>query len=546
MALPATAALWFLVAAAWAGVLAAQSPPPPADAAPAVERGWIEPNDVAFTASVEASERLIASVEVAPGGSHLYAVTLAGDILRWEIDPQDGSLGASQTLSLPHFTDPEGRRGLVGLAFDPQDPLTLWISDNFPVALWGSTERRPDFSGRVSRVRLAPGTAFEGEAQTYVRGLPRSCGDHVSNSLRFRPNPDPGPGAPAHLLYLSQGSNSAMGAADKAWCFRPERLLSAAILEIDPTREPPPGGFDVATEPLPQDGGNRRFGYSWRIGPLLWSRDDSLLKAAGIPIDSGPHAGAFLHFGDDGVASVRAGADASSALKTRYYDPFSPGAPVRIHATGIRNAYDLVWHSNGWLYAPSNGPVAGGATPDDPATPPNEAVSPVGRTEDFLLRIGRGEYSGHPNPLRGEFIAHGGNPTAGPDVNEVSAYPVGVKPDPRYRPERAHALGYHWSPNGAVEYRDASRGPALQGALIVANFSRGNNLRAITFDAAGDPAEDFTLRDPQGAEITFADPLDIAAGPDGRLYLSTLERSNGKSLIVRLEPASALIEQHAQ
>ena len=29
------------------------------------------------------------------------------------------------------------------------------------------------------------------------------------------------------------------------------------------------------------------------------------------------------------------------------YNPFAPGAPLTIYATGVRNAYDLVWHSNG-------------------------------------------------------------------------------------------------------------------------------------------------------------------------------------------------------
>lgn len=58
-------------------------------------------------------------------------------------------------------------------------------------------------------------------------GLPRSARDHVSNGLEFGPD---------GMLYLSQGSNTGMGAADAPWYDRPERLLTAAIPRIDPTR----------------------------------------------------------------------------------------------------------------------------------------------------------------------------------------------------------------------------------------------------------------------------------------------------------------------
>src|ERR1019366_9372790 len=45
------------------------------------------------------------------------------------------------------------------------------------------------------------------------------------------------------------------------------------------------------------------------------------------------------------------------------YDPYRPGAPLAIFATGIRNSFDLVWHSNGHLYAGVNGSAAGGNAP---------------------------------------------------------------------------------------------------------------------------------------------------------------------------------------
>lgn len=530
-------AISIAVSAIFTGVVAGECAAEGGAQSPREQTAWRTLGDVAFTVTPEAEARTVTSIEVSPNGDWLYGVTLGGEIIRWPIVPAEGALGEAQIFAPRQFQDEAGPRGLIGLAFDPLDPSLLWVTDNHPVALWGSQEARPEFSGRILRVRIGDGPDFTGEVEPYVTGLPRSCGDHMSNSLRFRANPDAAEGGPAHLLYLSQGSNSAIGEADKSWCFRPERLLNAAILEIDPTRDPPEGGFDVATEPVPQDGGNRRFGYSWRLGPILWTRDAAALKTEGIPIDSGPHDGAYLHFAANGVATTRSGPTPDSALTATFYDPYAEDAVVRIFATGVRNGYDLVWHSNGWLYVASNGPAGGGAAPDDPTTPLDESVKKAGRVEDYLLRFRRGDYGGHPNPLRDEFIIHGGNPTDTPDPNEVPFYPVGVTPDPRYHLDQAYALGHHWSPNGSIEYRHDGAGGALNGALIVANYSKGDNLRVFAFDEEGAVRVDTSLADSDGAEITFVDPLDLTLGPDGRLYVVTLARSNGKSLIFRLDPA---------
>ncbi len=52
------------------------------------------------------------------------------------------------------------------------------------------------------------------------------------------------------------------------------------------------------------------------------------------------------------------------------YNPYAPGAAVTLYATGIRNAYDMVWAKNGSLYVPANGAAASGNTPSTPATLP--------------------------------------------------------------------------------------------------------------------------------------------------------------------------------
>ena len=474
------------------------------------------------------------SVEISPDGEHLYVSNIVGEVKRWEIDPVTGAIDARSVETFApggDFDTASGRRGIIGLTFDPVDPNVLWVSDNWPIPLDGRDNSVPDFSGRISRIELgAGGSLADAKITPYVTGLPRSNSDHVVNSLEFRANPDAGrPGEPSHLLYVNVGSNSAMGAPDSAWGLRPERLLSAATLEIDPSRVPPAGGFDLTTEPLPANGLNRRFADT-----------DGDLKNGGIAIDSGPYLGKFLHFDANGVATVREGTNPTSALVESFYDPFAPDAVARIFAAGARNAYDLVWHSNGSLYVPTNGSAAGGNAADDPSTPNvNETLTNISIRPDYLFRMVEGGFYGHPNPLHDRYVLNGGNPTAGEDPGEVLDYAVGVVPDPDYDAANIYDLGFSRSPNGAVEYTSDAWGGAFRGTLLFTEYSGGNTIRAVTLDAAGLVSDDFVLRNFAGDVIDFyVDPLDITINPEtGQLYVVTLDRASGASQLVRLDPS---------
>jgi len=184
---------------------------------------------------------------------------------------------------------------------------------------------------------------------------------------------------PDGALYTSQGANSAAGDLDPAWANRPERLLTAAILRIDVAALASRGPLDVQTAELP----------------------------AGVPP----------------------------------YDPGAAGAPVTVYASGVRNAYDLVWADNGQLYTTINGTGGNAVAPGIPSPlpagcaarlvdgRPYTATTATGRVDmlpvqpDLAARIVRGGYYGNPNPSRCEWILNGGNPTAGPDRLEV--VPVG-------------------------------------------------------------------------------------------------------------------------
>ena len=100
------------------------------------------------------------SIELSPDGQHLYVATLQGEIKRWDIDPSTGAIIKSSLETFTpggDFVVGGGRRGIVGLAFDPTDPDTIWITDNYPVPLDGRNDNVPDFSGRVSKVTLGAG-----------------------------------------------------------------------------------------------------------------------------------------------------------------------------------------------------------------------------------------------------------------------------------------------------------------------------------------------------------------------------------------------------
>jgi len=307
--------------------------------------------------------------------------------------------------------------------------------------------------------------------QDIVINLPRSAKDHLTNSIAFGPD-----GA----LYFTQGSNTAMGRADNTWGSREENLLSGAVLRLD------------------------------------------VSKLSSLPLD------------------------AKSSEGGGSYNPFAPNAPLTIYASGIRNAYDLVWHSNGSLYLPTNGSAAGGNTPasekgtrrPDGSTyngPSVPALSSVQQTEkDFLFRIVKGGFYGHPNPLRGEYVMNGGNPTPELDPSEVSFYPVGTLPDPNWK---GFAFDFHnnTSPNGAIEYKSNTFGGALKGKLLVVRYSQHDDIMTLT---PGGPKNDI-ISAVEGYSIKgfsgFVDPLDLTEDTrNGDIYVSEFA---GEGKITLLRPS---------
>jgi N-acetylneuraminic acid mutarotase len=400
-----------------------------------------------------ASGKSFTSVTMGPDGK-LYAGTIEGEIVRFTLNA-DGTLAGSETINSIQNAN-GGSRMLIGLAFDPSSTagnLILWTSHTAFAFSNG-----PDWTGKITRLSGPNLTSV----QDYVVGLPRSYKDHLTNSLAF------GPGG---KLYVTQGSNTAMGAPDNAWGLRPERLLTAAVLRVD---------LGAITSP---------------------------------PLD--------VKTADTGT-----------------YDPFAAGAPVTIYASGVRNAFDLLWHSNGQLYVPTNGSASGGNTPGTPSPLPSSCqrrideatrgdytgpqvigLSNVSQVQhDYLFRVVQGGYYGHPNPERCEWVLNGGNPSTGNDPAQVGAYPVGTNPDRNWRGS-AFDFGEHFSPNGVIEYKNGAFGGALQGKLLVTRYSAGDDLVVLT-PGSGSP----DIVDSQTGIVGFTgftDPLDLVENPSkGHIYVS--------------------------
>ncbi|MEO1653759.1 MAG: choice-of-anchor D domain-containing protein, partial [Bacteroidota bacterium] len=234
------------------------------------------------------------------------------------------------------------------------------------------------------------------------------------------------------------------------------------------------------------------------------------------------------------------------------YNPFVVDAPLTLYATGVRNAYDLIWHSNGKLYAPANGSAAGGNAPtSDPTSPfyvaPDANITYTGpdtipaafniepTQPDWLYRIDPGGYYGHPNPIRAEYIVGRG------DFEIDNPIYDGIRPDPNFR-EASFSFGPNKSPNGIIEFQSNAFGGLLQGKMMVVRYSQNDDIVILEPGGANqdiiasyvDPSGDQGLRG-------FADPLDLVEDVNtGNIYVSELAAGGKITLLQADVPATAV------
>lgn len=220
------------------------------------------------------------------------------------------------------------------------------------------------------------------------------------------------------------------------------------------------------------------------------------------------------------------------------YDPFTIDAKVTIYGEGVRNAYDVVWHSNGNLYAGVNGNDTNSTLPDDPDTAFDESTVDPGRPDETFINVKCQKYYGHPNPSTGTYISYAGNPTAGDDGDwENPNYPIGTQPESGWDESFIHNIltdagSGSLSPNGIAEYTFASD---LQDRILLAFYAGGNQQIAVievdpTSGMSADVVRVDTLTDQNGADLNVKAPLDVAVDPfSGRIYVASHDSPGGSA-----------------
>ena len=194
------------------------------------------------------------------------------------------------------------------------------------------------------------------------------------------------------------------------------------------------------------------------------------------------------------------------------YNPNASNAPVKLWATGARNTYDLAWHPEyDRLYGGINQNSIGGNV----KTPSNKDIPAISaRPREVLAIFEEGNYYGHPNPTRGEFVLNGGNPTQGKDPFEVKQYPVGVKPDKDFDPTLLYDLRGDGgtSPNGITPYFDD---------LLIATFSGARTILRADLNNKGEVVGVNSLVGANGKKVNFSKPLDVTVNSgSGIVYVA--------------------------
>ncbi len=170
---------------------------------------------------------------------------------------------------------------------------------------------------------------------------------------------------------------------------------------------------------------------------------------------------------------------------------FSGIDDVEVFAPGLRNAYGMTWHSNGYLYA-----VDQGSNEDFGGRPtPEGDVIFVPSMKDTLQILLPDHYFGHPNPARGQFAFYEDLPDGTPYQTPLKTFATGSVV------------------TGIAEYDHPASGEALMGSLLIAGFV-DHNLHYVKLSEDG-----LSVVDEGILETGLANPIDVAVGADGTIYV---------------------------
>lgn len=195
-----------------------------------------------------------------------------------------------------------------------------------------------------------------------------------------------------------------------------------------------------------------------------------------------------------------------------------PGIDVRVFASGQRNPFDIVFHSNGHLYATDNGPNFNFGD----ASLSCNSQGPDPKDKDELNLIEDGNYYGHPNRLRGQ--------------TDPRQCVYRNFDDPQGNTPAIKKL--ESSSNGITEFQTAHFGGQLRGQLIIGRYKGALYHVKLSSDGKGAL---FRESIPPKLVSSADGGLDVVQGPDGSLFVA---QNDAGSVIYHKpnEPASSLLK----
>ncbi len=307
--------------------------------------------------------------------------------------------------------------------------------------------------------------------QDLVRGLPRSEENHVANGLIMHNG----------NILLNIGGNTNMGVPSNNFAEIAEYALSAAILEID-----------IAAI------GNTTYDL-----PTLNDEDRPGADDANDPFG-----------GNNGKNQAK----------------LIPNSPVKLYATGFRNAYDIVKTESGKIYTFDNGPNPGwGGWPN--ANCENNIDNGGAHHWDGLHLVTKNFYGGHPNPTRGNLnnkfnASNPQTPIVGPANPEECDYKQSGNGDGSLTIVKD-------SVNGLTEYTASNFGGSLQGELLAASYTKQEVIR-VKLNAAGTAVTSKAILMGNIGQV----PLDVTAQGDDDVFPGTVwVIDNVANSITVLEPS---------
>lgn len=286
---------------------------------------------------------------------------------------------------------------------------------------------------------------------------------------------------------------------------------------------------------------------SWNNGEIITFRklpngcvQKSGTVISGIPVSAFDHAVNKLIFDDDGVLYFSVGSNTNAGipsqltqdledsrlsgaiLRAPVMDPNfkgkivwanaqRPGTAVKtggsttVHATGVRNSYGLLYHTDGRMYATDNG----GNQAYGPRSTGCNSQGQSSHEVDKLLLVQKGGFYGSANRARG-----------GRECVHHSAARTNDKSPPEGNYDKYIAVT-EAATTGIQEYTANTFGGTLRGNLMLSQIAPGNSngrLYRVKLNAQGKVDVLFTLNRWSGA--------DIAITGEGDMIMPRVYRSN--------------------